>query len=97
MFCDEIKRVTKDDAEVTISYDVASLYTKVPRQQARKVTHQRLDGHTHRGRVNNSYPTKVNRQYRIQSNVSSVNSLRSEKNQKRSEDILTGEPFEYIV
>ncbi len=35
-FCDEIKRVTKDDAEVMISYDVASLYTKVPRQQARK-------------------------------------------------------------
>ncbi len=32
------KRVTKDDAEVKISYDVASLYTKVPRPQARKVT-----------------------------------------------------------
>ncbi len=48
-FYDEIMRVTIDDAEVMISYDVASLYTKVPKQQARKVTQQRLDGHTHSG------------------------------------------------
>ncbi len=46
-FCDEIKRVTKDDADVMISYDVESLYTKVPRQQGHKVTQQRLDGHIH--------------------------------------------------
>ncbi len=37
-FCDGIERITIDDAEVMISYDVASLYTKGPKQQARKVT-----------------------------------------------------------
>ncbi len=46
-FCDEIGRDTQDGAEVMISCDVASLYTKVPRQQAHKVTQQRLDGHIH--------------------------------------------------
>ncbi len=60
--CDGIERITIDDAEVMISYDVASLYTKGPKQQARKLTQQRLDGHTHSGRLNNSYPTKVYRQ-----------------------------------
>ncbi len=60
-----LKRVTKDDAEVVILYDIASLYTKVPRHQARKVTTQRLGGHTNSGRLNISYPTKCYRQYKV--------------------------------
>ncbi len=60
-----IKRVTLDDAEVKISCDIASLYTKVPRHQAHKVTKQRLDGHTNSGRLSDSYPTKVYRQYKV--------------------------------
>ncbi len=40
-FGDEIKRVTIDDVEVMISYDAASLYTKVPRQHAPLAYHIR--------------------------------------------------------
>ncbi len=36
-FCDEIKRFTIDDTEVMVSYDVVSLYTKAPIQQALEV------------------------------------------------------------
>ncbi len=42
-FCDEIKRVTIEDTEVMVSYDVVSLYTKVPIQQALEIIQQKLD------------------------------------------------------
>ncbi len=41
MSCDEIKRLTIDDAEVMVSYDVVSLYTKVPIQHALEIIQQR--------------------------------------------------------
>ncbi len=80
---------------ILVSYDVASLYTRVPRQQALKVTQHRLDGQTHRGRLNNSYPPKVYRQYKTldpknilttQTNVNSVNSsVKNKKNDQKSQ------------
>ncbi len=40
-FCDEVKRFTIEDTEVMVSYDVVSLYTKVPIQQALEIIQQK--------------------------------------------------------
>ncbi len=42
-FCDEIKRFTIEDTEMMVSYDVVSLYTKVPIQRALEIIQQKLD------------------------------------------------------
>ncbi len=58
-FCDEIKRFTIDDVEVIVSYDVVSLYIKVPIHQALDVIQQRLDNDTELSKLTQLSPSDL--------------------------------------